>query len=64
LDDLEEMVEACCNKGDVIHAYLGYNIVSIGEKLRGIALLIKKMSGNRTNVSDSITYLLTELSPS
>jgi hypothetical protein len=44
----------------VIHAYLGYYIVSNQEQLTGIALLIQKMSGNRTSVTDSTHYIIKE----
>jgi hypothetical protein len=37
-------------KGDVVHAYLGYNIVDIQKYLMGIASLIKEMSGKSASV--------------
>jgi hypothetical protein len=44
----------------VIHAYLGYYIVSNQEQLTGIPLLIKKMSGYRTSITDSTHCINTE----
>jgi hypothetical protein len=36
----------------VIHAYLGYNIISIEKQLMGTASLIKNISGESISVTD------------
>jgi hypothetical protein len=48
---LEETVKlkVCNNKGNVIHAYLGYDVIDIQKQLTEIASLVK-MSGKGTSV--------------
>jgi hypothetical protein len=40
-------------KGDVIHAYLSYNIIAIQKQFMVISSLLKEMSGKSTSVIDS-----------
>jgi hypothetical protein len=41
------------NKGDVMHAYLSYNIVAIQQQNLGIALKNEEISGKSISASNS-----------
>jgi hypothetical protein len=50
-------VEVCFNKGNMIHIYLGYNIIAVQKQLLDIVSLVKEMSGKGTSVVYSTHFV-------
>lgn len=54
-----EVKDLLYNKGNVIHAYLGYYVIAIQKQTMDIASLVKKISGKGMSVVHSPTHSLT-----